>query len=165
MCCMIGDWSETLPFALLLLPDSLLLSLSLCRCPCLFAGFQSLAVFFCLSPGLFPASFPLFPSFFFLQTPHKQYFCTHSVRATPNHLTSKSLLPICDNRLITNLICSTTTRFCSHFKRYFSFSLLFASFLFLQVLYNQHFCTHSVRATPNHLQTSTLSCHVIRICP
>ena len=50
-------FSSFFPFALLLLPVSLALNLSLCRCPCLFAGFQSLAVFFCLSscpcPGFF----------------------------------------------------------------------------------------------------------------
>jgi hypothetical protein len=98
-----------------------------------------------------------FLSFFFLQTPHNQHFCTHSVRAAPNYLIARPLLSLCDNHLITNHICSTTTRFSSLFKRYFCFSLLFPSFLFLQAPDKQHLCTHSVRAAPNHLQTSTLT--------
>ena len=128
------------PFALLLCLDPLFFSLSLCRCPFLLLGFQSLAVFFCHSPAFFLA-FALFFCFFcpfssfscpfsFLQTPHNQHFCTHSVRVSCNHLTSRLLLPLCDNRLINNDICSTATRFSSFFKRYFCFSLLFASFLF-----------------------------------
>ncbi len=129
-----------MPFALLLLLVSLPFTLSLCRCPFLLLGFQLFAVFFCPSPGLFPGFcafflpflplFLFFPSFFFSQTSNNQHFCTHSVRAIPNNLTSRSLLPIWDNHLITNYICPNNTRFCSLFKRYFCFSLLFASFLF-----------------------------------
>ena len=236
--------SLCVPFALLLLPVSLALSLSLCRCPFLSSVPQLFAVLFCLSLSLcccpfFPSVYqsfavlfclsgslsclfcpflPLFPfpfslflfsccfslsicllashsaavrsfslsisllpiyfvsvlasflafvpflllflffsSFFFLLFAHIQCFCTHFVRVSRNYFISRLLLPICGNYLITNYICSAATRFCSHFKRYFCFSLLFASFLFLQVFYNQYFCTNSVRASLNHLQTSALS--------
>ena len=125
-------------------------SLSLSPLPLSFVSAWPLSCLFCP----FLPLFLFFPSFFFSQVPDKQHICTHSVRASPNHLTSKLILPIYDKCLITNHIYSTATRFSSLFKRYFCFSLLFPFFFFSQASNNQYFCTHFVRASPNHLQTS-----------
>ena len=62
------------PFDLLLCLNPLRFSLSLCRCPFLLLGFQSLAVFFCLSPAFFLA-FALFFCFF---CPFSSFSCPFS---------------------------------------------------------------------------------------
>ncbi len=61
-------FASPFPFALLLFAVSLSLTLSLCRCPFFIAGFQSLAVLFCLSSCLCPVFF-LFLSFCLAASP------------------------------------------------------------------------------------------------
>ena len=79
----------SVPFSLLLLLVSLLFTLSLCRCPFLLSGFQPFADFFCLSPGLFPAFFPLFPVLFLFTNP-SQPTPLHALRQSPALAASQS---------------------------------------------------------------------------
>ena len=132
--------SVSLPFALLLCSVSLLLSLSLCRCPFLLSGFQPFAVSFCPCL-LLPCCFSL--AICFLAS-HSAAVCAFSLVSSPLPFSfvsaPVSVLAFASFFPFSLLLCSVSLRFSPSLCRCLCFSPWFSALCCFLLSLSCRFC-------------------------